>query len=125
MRAMRPTAKAAAVLVLCSGLAFLGFWAGGEHRPAKARRQHRLRGYFKVPMPQYPGVKEYPLTRKTNVGSSSTRMSYFVTNDDPLKIARFYADRWRIQKHHVSEDVTLTGGFVSSLAKYSTFRKKC
>jgi hypothetical protein len=116
MKAMTPLAKVAAIAVFCSGLAFMGLLAGGDHRAARARiDRDPMKGYYQVSMPRYPGVKEYPLTRQMAVGKAPMKMSYFNTKDDPLKICRFYADRWRVAGHKVTQEVTLVGGHVSAV----------
>jgi hypothetical protein len=113
---MTPIAKGAAVLIFCAGVAFAGLMATGPGPTARARRDPDLiRGYYPVPMPRYPGAKEYPLTRSMKVGQSGLKMSYFYTRDDPLKVANFYADRWLTKGYHVTRDITLAGGSVSAL----------
>ena len=116
MKKMSPLIKIFTVIFVCSGIAFLGLLAGGEHTKAQAKRDHDImKGYYGVPMPRYPGAKEYPLSQEMAVGQSPMKMSYFVTRDDPLKVARYYADRWRVANYHVTNEVTLVGGNVSAM----------
>lgn len=115
MQRISPAFKIFAVIFICSGTAFLGLLAGGRHAPVRADLdQDPMKGYYDVDMPSYPGAAELPMSRDMNVGDASMKMSYFVTRDDPLKIAGYYADRWKTAEYHVTEDVTLTGGSVSA-----------
>ena len=75
------------VLFFATGIAGLGLLSGGEQREADAVRQRDpMAGYFDGAMPRYPDVKEAPAGPDTRIGGASTRMSHFVTGDDPAKI---------------------------------------
>ncbi len=115
MKNLSPAFKVFAVIFICSGTAFLGLLAGGRHAVVGAHQdQDPMKGFFDVDMPSYPGAMELPLSRDMTVGDSPMKMSYFITRDDPLKIARFYSDRWKTAEYHVTQDVTLAGGNVSA-----------
>ena len=42
-------------------------------------------------------------------------MSFFATEDDPAKVARFYTNAWRARRLFVRSDVTHMGGVVSAV----------
>ncbi len=116
MKNISPAIKIFTVIFVCSGIAFLGLLAGGEYTSARARMdQDPMKGYYEVDMPSYPGARETPLSKSMSAGEAPMKMSYFVTQDDPLKVAGFYADRWKVAEYHVTEDVSLTGGNVSAV----------
>jgi hypothetical protein len=105
-----------AVLFICAGIASLGLLAGGDHPEAVARRwQDPMAGYYPGGMPRYPGVKELPASPATRVGGAKVRMSYFDTEDEPAKVARFYRRYWRERQYFVRDDVTHVGGAVSAV----------
>lgn len=109
-----PHLKTLSVLFLCAGIAGLGLLTGGDHPVARAVGDP-LRGYFPGQMPRYPGVRELPAGRSTRVGPNRTRMSYFVTDDEPAKVGDFYAAYWRRRRLWVREDVTHRGGAVAAV----------
>lgn len=116
----RPRASVAArtllVLFLCSGIAALGLLAGGEHRSATARLgRDPMAGYYGPDMPRYPGAEELPAGPSTRVGGSSVRMSYFSSEDEPAKVARFYSNFWQERRLFLRHDVTHLGGVVSAV----------
>ena len=116
----RPPASVAArtllVLFLCAGIAVLGLLAGGEHRSATARvGRDPMAGYYGPDMPRYPGAEELPAGPATRVGGSAVRMSYFSSEDEPAKVARFYASFWQERRLFVRHDVTHVGGVVSAV----------
>jgi hypothetical protein len=112
---MTKLAKVTVVVFIAAGIASLGLMAGGKHQGARARREvDRMRGYYPAPMPQYPGVKEYPMGSSLSVGSSPLKMSYFFTPDDTLRVASFYAAQWNAAGHYVTEDISPSGGIVSA-----------
>lgn len=104
------------VLFICAGIAFLGLLAGGEHRPAEALSGgDPIDGYYGEDMPRYPRVQELPAGPASRVGGARVRMSLFSTKDEPLKVARYYADFWRTRHFFVRQDVTHVGGVVSAV----------
>jgi hypothetical protein len=110
------TARTLLVLFLCAGIALLGLLAGGEHRTARARlEKNPMVGYYPEGMPHYPRVRELPAGGSTKVGRSRVRMSYFTTEDEPDKVAAFYARFWRTRRFFVRDDVTHVGGVVSAV----------
>jgi hypothetical protein len=104
------------VLFFCAGIAFLGLLAGGEHRLAVATRgEDPMAGYYGPDMPRYPGAEEAPVGRESSIGGTTIKMSYFMTEDEPAKVGRFYASFWRQRRFFVREDVTHVGGVVSAV----------
>jgi hypothetical protein len=109
-------ARTLVVLFLCAGIAVLGLLGGGEHKSATARGgRDPMAGYYGADMPRYPGAEELPAGRESQVGNAVMRMSYFDTEDDPAKVARFYANYWRERRLFVRHDVTHKGGVVSAV----------
>jgi hypothetical protein len=103
------------VLFFCAGIAFLGLLAGGEHRLAGARGGgDPMAGFFSLAMPRYPAAEEIP-AGPSRVGGSRVKMAYFVTEDEPAKVAAYYAGAWRQKLFFVRHDVTHRGGFVSAI----------
>lgn len=104
------------VLFLCAGIATLGLLGGGEHRLAGARRGgDPMAGFFGPDMPRYPGGDEAPFGTESAVGAASTKLSTLQTEDEPVKVGRFYANFWRQRRFFVREDVTHMGGVVSAV----------
>ncbi len=104
------------VLFICAGIAFLGLLTGGEHRQAKAvAGGDPMNGYYGEDMPRYPQVQELPAGPASRIGGTKVKMSLFSTKDEPLKIARYYADFWRTRHFFVRQDVTHVGGVVSAI----------
>jgi hypothetical protein len=111
-----PAARVLLVLFLCAGIAMLGLLAGGEHRLASARLERSpMVGYYPEGMPHYPRVNEIPAGKNSRVGGARVRMSYFDTEDEPAKVASFYARHWRARRFFVRDDVTHRGGVVSAV----------
>jgi len=79
-----------------------------------------LAGYYGRGMPRYPGVTEVPAGAASRVGGTDVRMSFFSTEDEPARVARFYANAWRQRHCFVREDVTHQGGVVSAVAAESS-----
>jgi hypothetical protein len=113
---MTRLAKITVIVFVASGIAFLGLLSGGRHDRAGARRSSvdPLQGHYDAPMVRYPGVREYPLAGDLKVGGSGMKMSYFQTEDDPIKIASFFVSHWKTLGYHVNEDITLEGGVVGA-----------
>ncbi len=115
------TASAAAgrtllVLFFCAGIAFLGLLSGGDYPAAVARGgPDPMDGYYPPVMPRYPGSRELPAGPAGEVGRARVRMSFFVTADEPLKVARFYEDHWRQHRLFVRRDVSHVGGVISAV----------
>jgi len=104
------------VLFFCAGIAMGGLLSGGEHRRAGARpEQDPMVGYYPEGMPRYPRVQEVPAGRNSQVGGSRVRMSFFVTEDGPAKVAELYGRFWRERRFYVRDDVTHVGGVVSAI----------
>ncbi len=111
-----PAGKILLTLFFCAGIAFLGLMGGGDYPEAVARRvQDPMVGYYSPEMPRYPGVRELPAGPNSSVGGSSVRMSFFVTEDDPAKVGRYYEEAWRARRLYVRSDVTHMGGVVSAV----------
>ena len=49
------------------------------------------------------------------MGQTRLRMSYFITEDEPAKVARFYKSYWEERRFFVREDITHLGGMVSAV----------
>jgi hypothetical protein len=112
---MTRLARITVVLFVAAGIAFLGLLTGGRQDAAKARRDaDPMQGYYEAFMPRYPGVGEYPLGSELKVSGTPMKMSYFHTEDDPLKVASFYVSHWKAANYHVTEDITLQGGVVGA-----------
>ncbi len=112
---MTKLAKVTVVVFIAAGIAFGGLMAGGQHQGAKARRPvDRMRGHYPAPMPQYPGVKEFPMGDQLSVGPTRLKMSYFHTRDDTLRVASFYAAQWNAAGYYVTEDISPAGGVVAA-----------
>jgi len=104
------------VLFFCAGIAFLGLLGGGDYPEAVARRTlDPMVGYYGQDMPRYPGVRELPAGPNNAVGGAAVRMSFFTTEDEPDKVARFFEDAWRTRRLYVTSDVTHMGGVVSAV----------
>jgi len=113
---LRALLRVPLVLFFCAGIAFLGLLAGGEHRLAGARGGgDPMAGFFSAGMPRYPGAEEIPAGGANRVGSSRMKMATFVSEDEPSKVAGYYAAAWRARRFYVREDVTHRGGFVSAI----------
>jgi hypothetical protein len=109
-------AQTVLILFFCAGIAFLGLLSGGEHPSADARQGlDPMGGYFGPDMPRYPGSEEIPAGPSSGFGGSSTRMSFYLSEEEPAKIGRFYANFWRERKFFVREDITHMGGVVSAV----------
>ena len=104
------------VLFICSGIAFFGLLAGGDHSDAVAvRGANPMAGYYAAGMPRYPGSQEMPAGPASEVGGTRVRMSFFTTKDEPAKVGRFYENYWLERKLFVNKDVTHVGGVVSAV----------
>ena len=111
-----PAARVFVVLFFCAGIAFLGLLGGGDYPEAVARRVvDPMTDYYSNDMPRYPGVRELPAGPSSSVGDTSVRMSFFNSEDEPAKIARFYENAWRTRRLYVTSDVTHKGGVVSAV----------
>jgi hypothetical protein len=104
------------VLFFASGIAGLGLLSGGEHPTADAvAGRDPMTGYYSSAMPRYPHAKEAPAGPDTRIGGARTRMSHFVTQDDPGKVAAFYERQWRARGMWIKQDITHKGGYVSAV----------
>ena len=115
-RAAPAAVRTLTVLFFCAGIAFLGLLGGGDYPEAVARRtMDPMVGYYGDDMPRYPGVRELPAGPNNTVGGAAVRMSFFNSEDEPDKVARYYEDAWRTRQLYVTSDVTHKGGVVSAL----------
>jgi hypothetical protein len=89
--------------------------AAGANRPALARPgPDPMVGYYGPDMPHYPHAEEVPAGPASRVGGATVRMSFFATEDDPAKVARFYGSFWLQRRFFVRHDVTHLGGVISA-----------
>ena len=96
-------------------LACLGLVIGLASRPAAARPgPDPMAGYYGPDMPHYPHAEEVPAGPASRVGEATVRMSFFSTEDDPAKVARFYGSYWLQRRFFVRHDLTHQGGSVSA-----------
>lgn len=98
-----------------AAIATLGLlWGGGAELP-EAAADHPLDDHFDPLMPRYPRAAEFPLGEGLDTGGDGTmRMSYFSTEDPPLRVARFYQTVWEQEGLSVHHDVTPAGGVVGT-----------
>ncbi len=121
-RKREPAARVLLVLFLCAGIATLGLLGGGEHKLAGARRgSDPMAGFFGPDMPRYPGGEEAPAGTESSLGAATMKLSTLQTEDEPLKVGRFYANFWRQRRFFVREDVTHMGGVVSAVDVHGGF----
>lgn len=116
LKTKTPWGRAALILFFCTGIAFLGLLTDGEYPTATARQGgDPMAGYFGQDMPRYPGTQELPAGPNSLVGGTRVRMSTFSTDDDPVRVARFYQHFWQARQLFVTSDVTHMGGVVSAV----------
>ncbi len=108
--------RSVSVLFFCAGISSLGLLDGSEYRSAEAlSNSDPMRNYYPQEMPRYAGVQELPVGANTRIGGAQLRMSYFTTEDDPIRVARYYSNAWRHLRLWVRSDVTHLGGVVSAM----------
>jgi hypothetical protein len=108
--------KAVLAILAAAAIATLGLLhGGGGHPEARAEvGSAPLDGHFDPLMPRYPRVAEFPLGEELGEGDGTMRMSYFSTEDSPLRVARYYRTVWEQEGLSVHQSVTPQGGVVGT-----------
>lgn len=109
----RHTIKVVLIIVAAAAIATLGLLRGGGELP-EAVANHPLDDHFDSMMPRYPRVAEFPLGEQLNAGDGAMRMSYFSTEDPPLRVARYYRTVWEQEGLKVHHSVSPAGGVVGT-----------
>lgn len=109
----RHTIKVVLIIVTAAAIATLGLLRGGGELP-DAVANHPLDDHFDPLMPRYPRVAEFPLGEQLGAGDGEMRMSYFSTDDPPLRVARYYRTVWEQEGLKVHLNVSPAGGVVGT-----------
>jgi hypothetical protein len=102
------------IILMAAAIATLGLLRGGGQHPEARAEVGALDGHFDPLMPRYPRVAEFPMGEELGEGDGAMRMSYFSTEDSPLRVARFYQTTWEQEGLSVHQSVTPQGGVVGT-----------
>lgn len=106
--------KTVLIILMAAAIATLGLLRGGGQHPEARAEVGALDGHFDPLMPHYPRVAEFPMGEELGEGEGTMRMSYFSTEDSPLRVARFYRTMWEQEGLAVHQSVTPQGGVVGT-----------
>lgn len=110
-RRLRPARVVVAVLLGAAVFAAMGALVFGQVKPADASPVTEWQPQF----PGYPGARTFPMADDASLEGQPFKLAYFVTDDRPEAVVRYYAAYWKSRGMLVDGSGTAEAGRLTAL----------